>query len=449
MISLKLGLSAISHMVVSDYLSDQYPPYTCSQTTTIMPIAALEDDEEDYITAEYDIYITPSLTSPPTKATGTTAATAASTEPPPPPSLYLLQYPIRDRELPYNSLTGNAPTEVRIKPSSGFLEIDVPINPSYYFNHNNARKWGSALSKAKVEGANGFGLSAGFAQNAAVRSQAAAQTPAVSRAASSLNSGSRQGSRRPGYRDDEDEDEARKMLHQTLGGQIIRDTQATGRAAGPQYMIGAFRGSELHLTPLTGLVQMRPQFHHLDATTQVERNSVRRANHAENAAGAARNLEPRLVQLTAKAAGDPESAEGAEGGNTKTYLAAAQEEGWEKLRYTDEDEDEAYALYHDLLFLGQGKDGEKEEERGLALKATMSNDGYLDAISAPRLDPAGGTRIMRPMRRRASKAEENLDVMDVDAELPVIKSPVSPKKVKKEPKGKGKAVTAQMTVGDD
>jgi len=390
------------------------------------------DPDDDPIIAEYDVYIT----SPFPSSTSTSKPTTKPTpnNPEPSQSLYLLQFPTRDRETPYNAQSGTCPTSVRLKPSSGYLELDVPINPTFNYDRTRAKEWGSALHKASTEGAQGFGLAAGFAQNVAVRSGGAPTRGAT--AGSSVNSDSRASSRRPGpghFNANEEEEERTKLIHQTLGGQIIREEK--GR---PQYMLGAFRANELHLTPLTGLVQLRPQFHHLDATTQVERNSVRRANHAD---APPRTLEPRLVQMSAKAGGDPESAEAASGQTTKAYLASAQEETWIKLGYTDEDEEEAFTLYHEMLFLGE----DKEEARRTQLKASMSGDAWLDAISAPRLDPGQGKKILRPMRRRGGKLagddvgddgeiEEVGDVEGSPLKLKKVDSPV----VKRE-KGKGKA----------
>lgn len=413
-----------------------------------------DTDDDDPITAEYDVYITPVLgASPPPQPSSTTSS--STNKPQPQTNLYLLQHPTRDRAMPYNAASGAVPSELRLKPNTGFLELDVPISSSFYYDKPRAKEWGSALAKAKSEGAGGFGLSAGFAQNAAVRAQAAgaaARGTSGSEAPGSSGGGSAsarasRGRSTFGASADDDNDHT-KMIHQTLGGQIIPPERGQ-----PRYMIGAFRGSELHLTPLTGLVQMRPQFHHLDALTQVERNAHRRsANAAAVADGTARTAEPRLVQMSAKGSADPESMDGPTGDATKKYLAAAQEEGWTKLRYTDEDEEEAYTLYHEMLFLGEE---DKSVERSRELQASISNDRYLDAISAPRLDPSGGKRILRPMRKRASKTgskEESWEEEDVEA---MLSSPVltkkSPTKVKKE-KGKERAVDGaadDVTMVDD
>jgi DNA-directed RNA polymerase-3 subunit RPC5 len=458
-------------------------------------------DDDDPVTAEYDIYLTSPLSQYHTTTSTTPSPNNVSSEAE--TSLYLLQFPTRDREGAYTHSKGNEPLGIRIKPNSHFLELDVPINQSFYYDHNKAKVWGSALNKAKTEGAAGFGLAAGFAQNAAVRG-GAPQNVELNRVKSqsvapNSPAGSRPGSRagRQGSSASVQEVDPDKMRHQTLGGQIIPSQATTkpGQGGGPQYMIGAFRGSELHLTPLDGMVQMRPQFHHLDAQTQVDRNATRRTRAADEASGRepARVLEPRLVQLTAKAAGDPESAGETTGENTKAYLSAAEQEVWRKLRWTDEDEEEAFEKYHDMLFLTEdtgedskrGLDAEKierrREERGRKLKARMGNDQYLDIISAPRLDPSSGSQL-RPTMRKVNLKREVIDDDDEEEEglfvdesspsgaadaapmapmredaevvedinelelkkstsptMPRKRKSISPKAVKKEPKGKGKA----------
>jgi len=393
-----------------------------------------DSEDDDPVTAEYDVYITSPFPSSTTTSKPTSKPTPNNHEPS--QSLYFLQFPTRDRETPYNAQSGTCPTSVRLKPTSGYLEVDVPINPSFNYDRTRAKEWGSALNKASTEGAQGFGLAAGFAQNAAVRSGAGPR-------GATATTDSRASSRRPGYFNaDDEEEEKTKLVHQTLGGQIIREEK--GR---PQYMLGAFRANELHLTPLTGLVQLRPQFHHLDATTQVERNAVRRTNHAD---GPPRTLEPRLVQMSAKTGGDPESAEGASGETTKAYLATAQEETWVKLGYTDEDEEEAFNLYQELLFLGE----DKAEARRTNLKASMSGDAWLDAISAPRLDPGQGKKILRPMRKRGGRQRDDEDeddeveeVKDAEGSSPLkLKKVVSP--VVKREKGKGRATLDEQSAAD-
>jgi len=96
------------------------------------------------------------------------------------------------------------------------------------------------------------------------------------------------------------------------------------------YANGDLTQDELHLTKIEGIVQMRPQFHHLDAKTQVERNKARRDREAE----APRPMEQaRAVQMINRAA----DADGFDSGKTRELLQAVQDESWVNLQYYDED----------------------------------------------------------------------------------------------------------------
>ena len=75
---------------------------------------------------------------------------------------------------------------------------------------------------------------------------------------------------------------------------------------------------------------MRPQFHHIDAKTQVDRNKTRRDREAIEPP---RTIEPRMVQVTVKS-GDGENFDHS---STKEFLQAAQDESWTTLEFHDEE----------------------------------------------------------------------------------------------------------------
>ncbi len=86
----------------------------------------------------------------------------------------------------------------------------------------------------------------------------------------------------------------------------------------------------MHLTRLDHVVQLRPQFPHIDALTDQERSSARVQRENVNPT---RQTEARAVQMTVKSAdGDDMDI-----GETTMLLRAAQEEKWQRLRYQDED----------------------------------------------------------------------------------------------------------------
>lgn len=170
-------------------------------------------DDDDPVKAEYDVFITPKLAQ----------------------DIYLLQYPNRERKYPYNERQGTKPTELRIKPKSGFIEVDIPLNVHDRFDKAKGTRWGNDLRKSKESGPESFGLSSGFIQY------------------SNTTSGSHRSGRAEQV--DEDSDQEMETLKrglfresndlglvlnkQTLGGQIVHD-----EAGKPLYMLGAFRQSE-------------------------------------------------------------------------------------------------------------------------------------------------------------------------------------------------------------
>lgn len=86
----------------------------------------------------------------------------------------------------------------------------------------------------------------------------------------------------------------------------------------------------MHLSRLDHVVQLRPQFPHIDALTDQERSSARVQRENVNPV---RHTEARAVQMTVKSAdGDDMDV-----GETTMLLRAAQEEKWQRLRYQDED----------------------------------------------------------------------------------------------------------------
>ncbi|KJZ79962.1 hypothetical protein HIM_00676 [Hirsutella minnesotensis 3608] len=160
-----------------------------------------------------------------------------------------------------------------------------------------------------------------------------------------------------GYLDWNDAVVQDKVLRtQTLGGQYPDADEV-------QYMVGVFQGKDLHLTPVSSLVLLRPQLHHLDATTQQERSAASAASK-ETAAGTA--TAARAIHMTIKTTGDGDAV------TTETMadrLRFVQSEPWRKLRYTDENEEAAWEVYNESLFLkpepapepaGENKNGEDD-----------------------------------------------------------------------------------------
>lgn len=329
------------------------------------------------MTAEYDIYLTPAQSS----------------------QIYLLQYPNRDRSKPYNARTGVSPQELRIKPNSGHVEVDVNLNTSHNFNKYRGLKWGDALRTGKeVQNDSAtYGLASGFAAQRRRNAQQARLPDQADREfeiQNDLNT----------FYDAEKED---KVLHkQTLGGQIVNHDSKTEEGK-PSYFVGAFRGSELHLSKVSGTAQMRPQFHHLDAEDQRSRIAKSKESAAENPASAATAPDvARVVHQSYKpGTTNPKGELEQRSHAMRRSLQTSHEEPWVRMEFVDEDNTDAFDLWHERMFI---KD--TTEEGGCArLKSDMTDEDYIDAMSAP------GRESPTRKRRRPPRKKEVVE--DEDAEL--------------------------------
>jgi DNA-directed RNA polymerase-3 subunit RPC5 len=160
------------------------------------------------VLAEYDVYITPEMQE----------------------QIYLLQYPNRSREQPYNARTSTEPTEVRLKPETGFIEVDISNNTEVNFDKTKGLKWGKALNTAKENGAPSFGIASGFGKGTTLETGFSARKK-VAPAPRTVDN------RLAAF---DDANQSGKVLNkQTLGGQVIKPEPGM-----PQYMLGAFRGSK-------------------------------------------------------------------------------------------------------------------------------------------------------------------------------------------------------------
>lgn len=104
---------------------------------------------------------------------------------------------------------------------------------------------------------------------------------------------------------------------------------------------------DLHLTPVSSLVHLRPQLHHIDAAAQLERQSAG-GGAGKDAAPSAASAGPRAIHMTIKTTADGDSV------TTETIadrLRSIQGEPWRKMRYVDENDEAAWDAYNDSLFL--------------------------------------------------------------------------------------------------
>jgi len=100
-----------------------------------------EPIDEDPIKASYDIYIKPTLSNG--------------------RKLYVLQFPNRPSTQPYIEAQGSKPTELRMKPESGLIELDVPLDAFRNYDREKGVRWGDALKQSNATKTT-YGLPGGF-----------------------------------------------------------------------------------------------------------------------------------------------------------------------------------------------------------------------------------------------------------------------------------------------
>ncbi|KAF8853732.1 hypothetical protein BDZ45DRAFT_677462 [Acephala macrosclerotiorum] len=338
-------------------------------------MADVEMEDPDPIRASYDVFIKPHMS-------GTR-------------QVYILQFSNRDSRQHYSAAHDSQPLNMRVKPTAGMVEIDVPMDVRHNYDKDKGVKWGGAMKKSKAN----HGLPGGFGIGGSIASARGKQK----------------------NMSEVDEEQQRilddfefavkseqVLVKQTLGGQTVPNEENT-----PQYMIGTFQKDQLHLTPVDNIVQMRPQFHHIDAQSEADRVG-RRAE-----AGPGRATEARAVHMIVKNAMDGEE----ESSDTMAQrISTAQAEQWKSHRFVDEMEDEAWKAYEENLFVGArfGIQGEGAETSDLlanlpTLKSNLDDGEYLDHISAPR-DAAKLSRSKKIPKSKKGKEKETATTETVESD---------------------------------
>ncbi|PHH78627.1 hypothetical protein CDD82_2930 [Ophiocordyceps australis] len=335
----------------------------------------LESDanHRDPVTASYQVFLNPAL--------------------PLGRRLLVLQHPNRTDD----PSSRPPPSELRLKSASGMVEVDVPLETAVAYDREKGLAWGRALHSSMAAKSGGsHGLAGGFGFGA-VAAQRAARRRGVPEA------------------DDEalgalDWNEAvrqdKVLRTQTLGGQSPDSNEV-------QYMVGVFKGKDLHLTPVSSLVLLRPQLHHIDAATQQER-SASAAGSSKDGAAASTSATPaaRAIHMTIKTTSDGDTV------TTETMadrLRSVQSEPWRRMRYIDENDEAAWDVYNESLFLKSHPDESQHapkpppqqmapppplDESVPAFAAKWTDKQFLEAVSGiTKPDPSSIQDDVKPEHR--------------------------------------------------
>ncbi|KAF8476958.1 Sin-like protein conserved region-domain-containing protein [Kalaharituber pfeilii] len=347
-------------------------------------------DDDDPVVRTYDVHLTTTLS----------------------PYLYLFQYPVRGKHLPFSKLTGSCPVAARIKPESGLLEVDVPINTYKNYDQDKGRMWGEALQKAKLEREARISGAAGPAGSG--RAGAGAGVGGAKR-------------RRVGAQEDEGEDEddimhvsfqealakGRVLSKQTLGAKIQPDST--------NYMIGVFRNNQLHLTPLHSTIQLRPQFNHIDTAAELERNLTRSLRLDPAAAGP-----PTARALHATVKASDESAAAADHSSVMKTLRREEGEEWKTLSWVDQDDAEAWEVFEGMFL--DGVEGVKKEEVEEEEEEEEEKEGSKEQVEGGETkDAEGDVEMVRDDGTKSGEKKNPKPVLEGknQTKVPVLRTTVS------------------------
>lgn len=140
------------------------------------------------------------------------------------------------------------------------------------------------------------------------------------------------------------------------------------KSAEGEYMIGVFKDNELHLSSVSAVAQMRPQFQYITNRNSSDSQKEKEAASAEEKT----KKQPRAVQMTAMGSG--ENAPNLSG--AITARKRMEDENFVGMDWYDRDSDESWSISDKLM---------ATRKTPLVSKTTLAD--YMEEISAPYIDP--------------------------------------------------------------
>jgi RPC5 protein len=273
---------------------------------------------------------------------------------------------------------------LRLKPSTGLIEIDHPIDTKLNYNPVKGSAYATSLKRSRIAREGGtHGLSGGFNAGPAGRNM---------REDEDIN-----------IKTIPDHSDESALSTQTLGGKIVRRSPGD-----PIYLLGSFQNNSLHLSHLDAVVQVRPQLHHLDAADELERNqgapAIARAKDRDGAiageipaaaarpAGRAVRPESKAIDIKLKSSGPSSFHENDLSTNANAkLLRTIQQEPWQTYEWIDEDEGESHEQLQKALHLTMppptpDNNSDPSAQPPPNLQSAITNSEWLDLMSAPRIE---------------------------------------------------------------
>ncbi|CAL5873388.1 uncharacterized protein PFLUO_LOCUS7667 [Penicillium psychrofluorescens] len=320
------------------------------------------DSDDDPVVSSYDVFLTDSEV-----------------------SRYVFQYLDRPKKHPYIEGKGQKPTEMRLKPRSGLVEVDIPISIRQNYDINKGARYGEAMKKSRASRDGGaYGMAGGFSSGNAA------------------SSGSRVKSEGQGDIEILDNkkvvDSASIIKTQPLGGRIKPPEEGD-----PVYMLATFKDKNLHLSPVSAVVQLHPQLHHQDAMEEIPKGRGTKTKKDDDERPA--ESEARTIDVKIKAAEDGEQTMLA---TNLDLLKKMQDEKWKSYEWIDAETEEAWYTYENYMTHQQPEDLPQ-------LESAIQGEEYLDAMSAPRIDPAHPEMTGWAMKQNRQKQKDGVSGSEDEA----------------------------------
>ncbi|KAI9894982.1 MAG: hypothetical protein M1814_000204 [Vezdaea aestivalis] len=287
--------------------------------------------------------------------------------------LFLLDYVTRMNKEPLTSkYKGQQVLEVRVKDATGQVELDFNIETSVGYDADVGLRYSTALNGSGLLNAGGsYGLAGGLSTQHGTPSGAAQvkkqhQSGSPAQVDQPLVSPSRTNSKVSIY------------SKQTIGGHLIPKSPQ-----GTTFMLGTFDEGQpfpspffsrtwltepdgLHLTPVDAIVQMLPEYQHIDAVADQGRVTKRLQREAVEPREPG---EARAVQMSVKSADGEEF----DVGDLHQQLANNQSEQWTRMAYHFEDANIAREIHNNFT-------RSQSSARTTSLKAAQGKEQFFSAI---------------------------------------------------------------------
>ena len=153
-----------------------------------------------------------------------------------------------------------------------------------------------------------------------------------------------------------DQRRGRQWTDESLRKQTIAGRITPGR----NYLVGVMDKGHLHVTPLKGIAQLRPNFQYIDSHDAEAKEVKRSENIADRAPRAAK-----AIQVSAK------SSDAMPDLSTTSLLRAAEEENWTRLTWRDQYEDESATVSQWLV----------TKKTDVVCESVTDKAAYLDLLS--------------------------------------------------------------------